>query len=118
MEIELVIQLAIRENRENKGGERMKVAGLLLVTVLIGVFIYAISGRLMGTRINFVKRFLAVVISMILTTVVYWYSYLRTTNFLTNDFYDIVTDPSAIIWTGSMLLIAMLFYNSFSNCSF
>lgn len=110
MEIELVIQLTIRENRENKGGERMKVAGLLLVTVLIGVFIYAISGRLMGTRINFVKRFLAVLISMILTTVVYWYSYLRTTNFLTNDFYDIVTDPSAIIWSGSMLLIAMLLY--------
>ncbi|WP_342526313.1 AarF/UbiB family protein [Chryseomicrobium sp. FSL W7-1435] len=88
----------------------MKILGLLLVTVIIGFFIYSISGRLMGTRINFVKRFLAVVISMILTTVVYWYSYLRTTDFLTNDFYEIVTDPSAIIWTGSMLLIAMLLY--------
>lgn len=88
----------------------MKVIGLLIVMVFIGFAIYFISGRLMGTRINFVKRALAVIISVVLTTVVYWYSYLRTTNFLQADFYDIVTDPSAIIWAGSMLLIAMLLY--------
>lgn len=88
----------------------MKVAGLIVIMVFIGFVIYWISGRLMGTRINFVKRSLAVLISVVLTTVVYWYSYLRTTDFLTNDFYDIVTDPSAIIWAGSMLLIAMLLY--------
>lgn len=88
----------------------MKLGGLLLVTFLIGTIIFFISGRLMGTRINFVKRSLAVLISVVLTTVVYWYSYLKETNFLQNDIYDIVTDPSAIIWAGSMLLIAMLLY--------
>ncbi|MFC4354712.1 ABC1 kinase family protein [Chryseomicrobium palamuruense] len=88
----------------------MKLVGLLIVTFLLGTIIYLITGRLMGTRINFVKRSLAVLISVVLTTVVYWYSYLRGTNFLHYDFYDIVTDPSAIIWAGSMLLIAMLLY--------
>lgn len=88
----------------------MKLVGLLLVTFILGTLIYLITGRLMGTRINFMKRSMAVLISVILTTVVYWYSYLRGTNFLQYDFYDIVTDPSAIIWAGSMLLIAMLLY--------
>lgn len=88
----------------------MKVIGLLIVTFFIGFAIYFISGRLMGTQINFMKRSMAVVISVILTTTVYWYSYLRNSAFLEYEFYDIVTDPSAIIWAGSMLLIAMLLY--------
>lgn len=68
------------------------------------------SGRLIGSNINFVRRVLSVVISVTLTSFVYWYSYLRHTDFLSETMMQTVTEVSTLIWIGSMLLISMLLY--------
>ena len=64
----------------------------------------------MGSQINFVKRIMAVVISVFFTSFIYWYAYLRGTNFLSESFVYTYMDISTIIWIGSMLLISMLLY--------
>ncbi|MGB6407474.1 MAG: AarF/ABC1/UbiB kinase family protein, partial [Planococcus donghaensis] len=83
---------------------------MLLELLVIGLFIYYVSGRLMGSKVNFTKRILSVLLGVSLTTFVYWYSYLRHTDFLSEGIGFAVADASAIIWVGSMLLISMLFY--------
>lgn len=83
---------------------------MLLELLVIALFIYYVSGRLMGSKVNFTKRILSVLLGVSLTTFVYWYSYLRHTDFLSEGIGFAVADASAIIWVGSMLLISMLFY--------
>lgn len=83
---------------------------ILLETLVIAIFIYIISGRLMGSKVNFMKRVLSVALGVSLTTFVYWYSYLRFTDYLTERTLYLVTDESSILWIGSMLLITMLLY--------
>ncbi len=83
---------------------------MILELLLIAVFIFYVSGRLMGSKVNFTKRLLSVLLGVSLTTFVYWYSYLRHTDFLSEGMGFAVADASAIIWIGSMLLISMLFY--------
>jgi len=54
--------------------------------LIVSGLIYIVSGRLIGSNINFVRRVLSVVISVTLTSFVYWYSYLRHTDFfIRND---------------------------------
>lgn len=88
----------------------MVYAILLLEILLITVFIYFVSGRLMGAQVNFAKRVLSVVLGVSLTTFVYWYSYLRYTDYLSESVLTTATDVSTIIWVGSILLISMLLY--------
>lgn len=83
---------------------------MILEILLIVIFIFYVSGRLMGSKVNFTKRLLSVLLGVSLTTFVYWYSYLRYTDFLSEGMGFAVADASAIIWIGSMLLISMLFY--------
>lgn len=78
--------------------------------LVIAIFIYFVSGRLMGSKVNFTKRILSVVLGIVLTTFVYWYSYLRYTEFMDDAFATMLTDTSTVIWIGSMLMISMLFY--------
>ena len=83
---------------------------ILLEIAVIAVFIYIISGRLMGSKINFVKRLMSVALGVSLTTFVYWYSYLRFTDYMSDSFVYMAQDESTILWIGSMLLISMLLY--------
>lgn len=53
----------------------------LIQIIVVSGIIYFVSGRLIGSSINFVRRVLSVVISVTLTSFVYWYSYLRHTDF-------------------------------------
>ncbi|HSI67642.1 MAG TPA: AarF/UbiB family protein [Planococcus sp. (in: firmicutes)] len=82
----------------------------ILELLVIALIIYYISGRLMGPRINFRKRILSVSMGVSLTTFLYWYSYLRFTNYTDFDTVQVVQDETAILWIGSMLLISMLLY--------
>lgn len=82
----------------------------LIQILVVSGLIYIVSGRLIGSNINFVRRVLSVVISVILTSFVYWYSYLRHTDFLSETMMQTVTEVSTLIWIGSMLLISMLLY--------
>lgn len=83
---------------------------LIVAVLIVAIFIYFVSGRLIGTKVNFTKRFLSVTIGVALTTIVYWYSYLRYTDYLTESVVTAATSISNIIWIGSMLLISMLLY--------
>ncbi len=76
----------------------------------IGILIYFVSGRLIGTKLNFIKKVLSATLSVVFTTFVYWYSYLRYTEFPKEDMIKEVTNISTLVWIGSMLLITMLFY--------
>ncbi|MFJ8514009.1 ABC1 kinase family protein [Lysinibacillus xylanilyticus] len=78
--------------------------------IVVLVLIYFVSGRLIGSNINFVRRVLSVVISVTLTSFVYWYTYLRHTDFLYEPMMQTVTEVSTLVWIGSMLLISMLLY--------
>ncbi|MGE7978943.1 ABC1 kinase family protein [Psychrobacillus sp. NPDC093200] len=88
----------------------MIYAKLIVQIILISLFIYYVSGKLMGSQINFMKRILSVFISIVFTFFVYWYAYLRNIDFLSEDFVYSFMDVSTIIWIGSMLLISMLLY--------
>ncbi|WP_230321302.1 ABC1 kinase family protein [Planococcus salinarum] len=88
----------------------MGVLKFVLELLVIVFIIYYISGRLMGPRINFQKRILSVSVGVALTTFLYWYSYLRFTDYTDFDTVQIVQDETAILWIGSMLLISMLLY--------
>jgi len=78
--------------------------------LVVSGLIYFVSGRLIGSNINFIRRILSVVISVTLTSFVYWYTYLRHTDFLYESMMQTVTEVSTLIWIGSMLLISMLLY--------
>ncbi|WP_106532747.1 ABC1 kinase family protein [Planomicrobium soli] len=83
---------------------------LFIEIILVAFFIYFVGGRLMGSQINFTKRVLSVSLGVVLTSFVYWYSYLRYTNYLTESVVSEVASVSTVIWIGSMVLISMLFY--------
>ncbi|MDN7240786.1 AarF/UbiB family protein [Planococcus sp. N028] len=83
---------------------------LFIEVVLVAFFIYFVGGRLMGSQINFMKRVLSVALGVVLTSFVYWYSYLRHTDYLTESAVTEIASVSTVIWIGSMLLISMLLY--------
>lgn len=83
---------------------------IIVQILIISGFIFFVSGRLMGSQINLMKRILAVVISVFFTSFVYWYAYLRGTDFMSESFVYTYMDVNTIIWIGSMLLISMLLY--------
>ena len=62
-------------------GDTVDLFEVLIQILVVSGLIYIVSGRLIGSNINFVRRVLSVVISVTLTSFVYWYSYLRHTDF-------------------------------------
>lgn len=64
----------------------------------------------MGTKLNLAKRIFSAILSVVLTTFVFWYSYFRHTDYQQQDVIAQVSDISTLIWIGSMLLISMLLY--------
>ena len=77
---------------------------------VVGLFIYVVTGRLIGTKLSFAKRLISVLLSLALTTLVYWYSYLQHTKILEGSLVNAIFEVSTLVWIGSMLLIAMLLY--------
>lgn len=88
----------------------MTIVIWFLQLLIIGIFIYFLSGRLMGTKLNLAKRIFSALLSVVLTTFVFWYSYFRHTNYHEQDVLQQVSNISTLIWIGSMLLISMLLY--------
>lgn len=78
--------------------------------IIAGVFIYFVTGRLIGTTLTFTKRILSVSISIILTSTVYWFSYLQYTDILKGSLFNVFLEVSTLVWIGSMLLTSMLLY--------
>lgn len=83
---------------------------IFLEMFVIAIFIFYVSGRLIGNRIHVLKRLFSVIFGVGLTTLVYWYSYLRFTDYFNEGFLSAMTDASTVIWIGSMLMISMLFF--------
>ena len=77
--------------------------------LLISIVIFFVSGRLIGSNVNLIKRIFSVIISVSFTTFIFWYTYLRGTN---NSFDTVnsVVSVATLLWIGSMLLITMLIY--------
>lgn len=88
----------------------MEIVIWIVQLIVIGIFIYFLSGRLMGTKLNLAKRVFSAVLSVVLTTFVFWYSYFRHTNYQKQDVIQQVSNINTLIWIGSMLLISMLLY--------
>lgn len=78
--------------------------------IIASLLIYFISGRLIGSNINLLKRVLSVIISVAFTTFVFWYTYLRHQTNAPIDFVNQVANVATLLWFGSMLLISMLLY--------
>lgn len=78
--------------------------------LIASVLIFFISGRLIGSQISLVKRILSVLISVSFTTFVFWYTYLRGSDYYDQGIVSNVVNITTLIWLGSMLLISMLLY--------
>lgn len=81
-----------------------------LQIAIVGFIVYFITGRLMGAQVNFIRKVISVIASVGLTSFVYWYTYLRHTDFSDESTLHIAMEPSALLWVGCMLLLSMLFY--------
>ena len=53
----------------------MEILKFAVQFLIIIIFIYFVSGRLIGPKVNMMKRILSVGISVMLTTFVFWYTY-------------------------------------------
>lgn len=78
--------------------------------LLASVLIFFISGRLIGSNVNLLKRILSVVISVSFTTFVFWYTFLRNNSIDGDGLVENVLNIATLLWFGSMLLISMLLY--------
>ncbi|RXZ77791.1 AarF/ABC1/UbiB kinase family protein [Paenibacillaceae bacterium] len=74
--------------------------------MLLAVVMSIIIGRLVGTKISFAKQAMAALLSVVVTTTVYWFTYVRHHE-LTNDFdFDMPT----VLWLLSMVIASLIFY--------
>ncbi|MEO4054413.1 AarF/UbiB family protein [Solibacillus sp. CAU 1738] len=78
--------------------------------IVFSILIFFVSGRLIGSNVILLRRILSVIMSISLTTFVFWYTYLRDTDYLNGDVVESVMNVATLLWVGSMLLISMLFY--------
>ena len=91
----------------------MRVSSFWFVMQLIvaSILIFFISGRLIGSNVHLTKRILSVILSVMFTTFVFWYTYLRHEPlYKSAGFVDQVANVATLLWFGSTLLISMLLY--------
>ncbi|MDF2719159.1 MAG: hypothetical protein K0R28_6084 [Paenibacillus sp.] len=74
--------------------------------ILLAVIMIIIIGRLIGTKISFMKQVMASLFSVIVTSSVYWYAYLRYRD--TDSF-----GADGWLWLLSMVIVSLLFYLMF-----
>lgn len=82
----------------------------IIILIIVAFLIYFISGRLIGSGVNVFKRIFSVSFSIIFTTFIYWYTYLRHQNYPAEEMVEGIINVTTILWIGSMLLISMLVY--------
>lgn len=87
----------------------MHIFQQIVQILLVSVFIFFVSGRLIGSNINLIKRIFSVIISVSFTTFIFWYTYLRGADH-SFDTVNSVVNVATLLWIGSMLLITMLIY--------
>ena len=88
----------------------LSVFSAIIQLIGASILIFFISGRLIGSQVSTVKRLLSVIISVALTTFVFWYTYLRGTDYYDQGLMSNVVNSATLLWFGSMLLISMLLY--------
>jgi len=71
--------------------------------ILLAVIMTFIIGRLIGTKISFMKQIMASLFSVIVTSSVYWYAYLR---YQSGDTFG----AEGWLWLLSMVIVSLLFY--------
>lgn len=81
-----------------------------IILIVVAIVIYFISGRLIGSGVNIFKRVFSVLFSIVFTTFIYWYTYLRHHNYVPDEMVEGIVNVTTILWIGSMLLISMLVY--------
>ena len=95
----------------------MEILKIIVQSIIIIFLIYFLSGRLIGPKVNMVKRILSVGISVFLTTFVFWYTFAKGKSI--DEMLSLKTmNVSTLLWIGSMLLISMLLYLFILNISF
>lgn len=88
----------------------MELVSTVVQLGIASVLIYIISGRLIGSQVSIGKRILSVIISVVFTTFVFWYTYLRDSSYYDGNIVSNVVNVATLLWVGSMLLISMLLY--------
>lgn len=88
----------------------MSIFSAITQLLAAAVLIFFISGRLIGSQVNLMKRIISVVISVVFTTFVFWYTYLRGTDYYDQGIVSNVINSATLLWLGSMLIISMLLY--------
>ncbi|MGN7477516.1 ABC1 kinase family protein [Solibacillus silvestris] len=88
----------------------MDIVSSIIQLFVAAVLIFFISGRLIGSQVSLIKRIMSVVISVAFTTFVFWYTYLRGSDYYDQGIVSNVVNSATLLWLGSMLLISMLLY--------
>ena len=88
----------------------MNILSTIIQLIGAAILIFFISGRLIGSQVSLGKRILSVLISVTLTTFVFWYTYLRGSDYYDHGLVANVVNSATLLWFGSMLLISMLLY--------
>ncbi|WP_152393260.1 AarF/UbiB family protein [Paenibacillus guangzhouensis] len=71
--------------------------------ILLAIIMTFIIGRLIGTKISFFKQVMASLFSVIVTSTVYWYTYLR---YHDSDSFNV----DGWLWLLSLVIVSLLFY--------
>lgn len=77
---------------------------------VIGIILFFVTGRLIGTHLNIIKRIFAVGLSVLITSIVYWVKHIQTDGDTIVPIENESLLLSLVIWVASMLLITMLFH--------
>ena len=88
----------------------MNTFSVIIQILAAAVLIFFISGRLIGSQVNLIKRIFSVIISVAFTTFVFWYTYLRGSDYYEQGIVSNVINSATLLWLGSMLIISMLLY--------
>lgn len=83
---------------------------MVIQMFIAALLIFFLSGRLIGSNVNLLKRLLSVVISVSFTSFVFWYTFLRNSPMNEEGLVENVLNVATLLWFGSMLLISMLLY--------
>lgn len=83
---------------------------MIIQMFIAALLIFFLSGRLIGSNVNLLRRLLSVVISVSFTSFVFWYTFLRNSPMNEEGLVENVLNVATLLWFGSMLLISMLLY--------
>lgn len=88
----------------------MQIIAWVIQFGLIGILMFFIVGRLIGTHLSIFKRIFAVGLSVTITSIAYWIMHIQNNKTLYTPLEDETLMFSLVIWIASLLLITMLFH--------